>query len=77
MKNKCPRILSKVNFLNVLSLWSLVFSLWSCFSGCIRLTGTAGYWKQGPQDEAPKVKQISLDTQKLVQPNTAPGDITP
>ena len=46
------------------------------FSGCIRLTGTAGYWKKGSEDESPKSKQVSFDTQDIVQPDRTKGSIT-
>lgn len=35
------------------------------FSGCVRLTGKAGYWKQGPEDAEPQVKQAGFDTANL------------
>lgn len=36
-------------------------------SGCIRLAGSAGYYKQGKDDEAPVSKSVGFDTQELVQ----------
>ncbi len=51
-----------------------IFLLPALFSGCLRLQ--AGTWQQGPGDEAPKVHQVTLDTQQLVQGRQAPGDIT-
>ena len=66
------------NFLGayVLGLLSVVCCLWSFFSGCIHLTGTAGYWKQGASDETPKTKQVHFDSNDLVSPNRPKGDIT-
>ncbi len=52
----------------------LVFFIFS-FSGCIRLTGSAGYYKQGSADEEPKSKTYSFDTQDLVDPNRPKGNI--
>jgi hypothetical protein len=46
------------------------------FSGCIRLTGSAGYWKKGSEDEAPKSKTVGFDTQDLVDPDRPKGNIT-
>ena len=46
------------------------------FSGCIRLTGGAGYWHKGPEDEQPKVKQVGFDTNDYVPGAPAPGNIT-
>ena len=62
--------------MRVIGLWSLVFCLWSLVSSCIRLVGTAGYTHQGSVDESPKTKSVSFDTQDVVQPNRAKGNIT-
>jgi len=35
-------------------------------SGCLRLEGNAGFWKQGPRDEGPKIGQIGFDTDQWV-----------
>lgn len=40
-------------------LFLLVF-LGGFFQGCIRLTGHAGYWHQGPEDEEPKIKEVGF-----------------
>ena len=40
----------------------LLLFLCFAFQGCIRLTGNAGYWRQGTDDEAPQVKQVGFDT---------------
>ena len=42
-------------------------------SGCIRLVGSAGYTKY--KDEETQTKQVGFDTDKIVHPNQAPGDI--
>ena len=51
-----------------------VLSLVCLLSGCIRLSGSAGYWKKGADDEVPKSKSVGFDTANL-NPNYAPGDI--
>ena len=40
----------------------LVFVL----SGCLRLTGGAGVWKQGAGEEGPTTHQVGFDTQQIV-----------
>lgn len=42
------------------------------FSGCIRISGGAGYWKQGAEDPSAQVKQVGFDTQGLI-PGAAPS----
>lgn len=37
-------------------------------SGCVRLTGGAGVWKQGVDDEEPVSHSASFDTDRLVRP---------
>ena len=55
----------------------LIFTFTLLFlSGCIRLTGNAGYWHQGPNDEQPKSKQVGFDTNDYVPGTPAPGNIT-
>ncbi len=66
MKNKKPRFLL---------LAVCFFSCAAFFSGCIRLTGTAGYWHQGKDDEQPQGKSVTLDTNDVVYPNRAKGSI--
>lgn len=44
------------------------------FSGCIRLTGGAGVWKQGPEDEAPVTHQVGFDTNQVL-PQSQTGNI--
>jgi hypothetical protein len=43
--------------------------------GCVRVAGTAGYWKTEP-DGKTAVKQASFDTNRLVQKDEAPGSVT-
>lgn len=64
----------KIHTLLFLGAWCVV--LGTFFSSCIRLTGSAGYWKQNENDEAPQGKQIGFDSDDLVYPNRAKGDIT-
>ena len=52
------------------------FIFFILLSGCVRITGNAGYWHQGPNDEAPKSKQAGFDTNDLVPGAPAPGSIT-
>lgn len=55
-----------------------LFCLFACLtlaSGCIRLTGSAGYWSQGPGDEPPKGKTVGFDTNDFVPGAPAPGSI--
>ena len=44
-------------------------------SGCIRLTGNAGYWKKGAEDEEAVYHGTGFDTNDLV-PNQPKGNIT-
>ena len=46
------------------------------WGGCSHLQGNAAYWYQGPEDEEPKVKQVGLDTQDLVQRDRQAAGIT-
>ncbi len=57
------------------AVFVVLFCLCTVFSSCVRVAGKAGYWKQGPEDEAPAVKQVGFDTQNLVDRNKAPGSI--
>ncbi len=45
------------------------------FSGCIRLTGNAGYWKKGADEEQASYHGAGFDTNDLV-PNNPKGNIT-
>ena len=54
----------------------ILFFLLTCLSGCIRLTGTAAYWKKNADDEAPQGKSVTLDSDDLVYPARAKGSIT-
>lgn len=68
-------LMNKKN-ISLLSLTSCFLLLTSVLSGCIRLTGTAGYWKKGAQDEVSQGKSVTLDSQDLLYPNRAKGNIT-
>ncbi len=61
--------------MKILNRAIMVIVLGLIFPGCIRLTGGAGYWHEDAQGEV-KSKQVGFDTQNLVDPNHAPGDIT-
>ena len=58
-------------FVTALTIPILLFAL----TGCIRVSGGAGYWHQGAEDEAPTVKQVGFDTDDVVHPNKTPGSI--
>lgn len=45
------------------------------FSGCIRVAGTAGYYKQDSDDLSPKAKQVGFDTQNVVNKFKTPGSV--
>jgi hypothetical protein len=60
---------------NISSILFYLFML-CAFQGCIRLTGSAGYWHQGANDAAPKSKQVGFDTNNYVPGAPAPGSIT-
>lgn len=51
-----------------------VLILSAAVSGCLRLQ--AGTWYQGPGDEEPRVHEVDLNTQRLIQGNPPPGNIT-
>lgn len=56
----------------ILSFLSIVCCL---LSGCIRVSGTAGYYGKGAEGEAPKAKQVGFDTQNVVNKFKTPGTI--
>lgn len=56
--------------------FSVLIAVFLLSAGCIRLTGSAGYWHQGPSDETPQGKSVTLDTNDVVYPNRAKGSIT-
>ncbi len=58
-KNKTK---SKIVFFILFYLLPFTFLL----SSCVRLTGNAGVWKQGPEDEEPVSHEVGFDTQDLV-----------
>lgn len=64
--------LKKNRVLIFLGSWLLVLGVF--LSGCIRLSGKAGYWHKGPDDEYAKSKQVGFDTQKLA-PGYTPGSV--
>ena len=66
-------VLSRLFWIKAVRMGSLIL-LTASFAGCIRFQ--AETWHQGADDEAPKVHQVSLDTQQLVQGKQPPGDIT-
>ena len=41
-------------------------------SGCVRLTGGAGVWKQGANDEAPTTHEVGFDTNQLAPQSNNP-----
>jgi len=53
----------------------IFFLILTLLSGCIRLTGNAGYWKQGAEDEAPKVRSAGFDSADFVPGSPPPGNI--
>jgi hypothetical protein len=57
-----------------LRLFCLLSVVCCLLSACIRLSGSAGYWKQGENDEVPKSKSVGFDTANL-DPDYAPGSI--
>ena len=68
-----PRLFLNRNFFYFISLLSLVCSL---MSGCIRLTGTAGLWKQDAEDEQPVSHLVGFDTNNLLPPPPDNPDVT-
>ena len=44
-------------------------------SGCVRVSGGAGYWNTGPNGKL-KFKQAGFDTEDYVPGSPPPGDIT-
>jgi hypothetical protein len=49
--------------------WFLIaytLALIALLSGCIRLTGSAGVWKQGADDPAPSSAEAGFDTNQIV-----------
>lgn len=45
---------------------SLIIFMTSYLSGCVRVVGGAGVRYQGTQDEEPKTRSVTLDTQNLI-----------
>lgn len=50
--------------------------LMAFFSGCIRLTGNAGYWKKSAKDEQATYRGAGFDTNDLVPSQNSKGNIT-
>jgi hypothetical protein len=44
----------------------LFFLMTLLLVGCLRINGSAGYWKQGTEDNAPEVHAAGFDTAKLI-----------
>jgi hypothetical protein len=57
-------------------LYLLPVLLIAVLSGCIRLAGSAGYYKQGTEDKEPVSKSVGFDTQDLIDPDRPKGNIT-
>lgn len=53
----------KVNVLAMLIIWGGM-------AGCIRLAGSAGYWKQGAEDKIPEIHEAGFDTANLLPAKT-------
>jgi len=62
-----------IRFLIIYGVFVFVTAMF--FGGCIRLSGEAGYWHQGPNDEVPKSKTVGFDTQNMVPGSNPPGKI--
>jgi hypothetical protein len=60
---------------NKVKVYSLLFLFILFSSGCIRVSGGAGYWHKSPDEEETKSKQIGFDTDNVVHPNKTPGSI--
>lgn len=63
-----------------LILWRLLFmagilSLEFVFAGCVRLGGSAGYWKTGTDGET-KSQQVDFDTARFFPSDPTQGSIT-
>ena len=66
------KLRKKVGLSYMVVVLAVGLPLMSC--GCIRLVGSAGYSYQGKDDEMPKGKSVTLDTQELL-PGGTPGSI--
>lgn len=58
-----------LNQFRAFTLIACFLALTAFFSGCVRLTGGAGVWKQGADDEEPVSHSASFDTDRLVRPS--------
>ncbi|MBP9865029.1 MAG: hypothetical protein KBC91_01355 [Candidatus Omnitrophica bacterium] len=53
-----------------LTVWTLTLMI-AGLAGCIRVSGSAGYWKQGADDEVPAVHEAGFDTANLLPAKTS------
>jgi len=60
---------------HVYRIWIGFLLLLLLTSGCVRMTGGAGYWKQGPDDAEPQSKYAGFDTQKMIPQDKSQGSI--
>lgn len=49
-------------------LLSLLFLL-VLLSGCVRMSGGAGYWKSGEEGEPAELKSVNFDSNRLIPGN--------
>lgn len=49
-------------------LLALLF-LMVLLSGCVRMSGGAGYWKSGEEDEPAELKSVNFDSNRLIPGN--------
>ena len=61
---------------NLFSLFVCGLFLAAFLSGCIRLTGNAGYWKKGAEEEEATYHGAGFDTNDLVPSHNTKGHIT-
>lgn len=76
---KNPAVKSKSKSFGEIRLGMTLASLFLftfLFSGCVRLTGNAGYWKKNAETEEYEGKSINLDSDDLIYPNKTKGSIT-
>ena len=80
--NKVRRTVYSVRSIKVFTLYPvlrtqfLLFLLCAvCLAGCVRVSGTAGYWKTGEEGET-TAKRASFDTADFVPGSPTPGKIT-
>lgn len=61
--------------MKILRIILVISPLVFIFQGCVRLTGSAGYWKTTPDGEV-QSKQAGFDTANLVSKDKTTGNIT-